>query len=57
MVDQEVFEGHLKADRFPFPSEGDITLEVRNANYTWGQQCYTSLCSPAPPFQHIPTKG
>jgi hypothetical protein len=36
MVDQEVFEGQLKADRFPFPSEGDITLEVPNANYTLG---------------------
>jgi len=36
MVDQEVFEGQLKADRFPFPSEGDITLTVRNANYTLG---------------------
>jgi quercetin dioxygenase-like cupin family protein len=36
MVDQEVFEGQLKADRFPFPSEGDITLAVRNANYTLG---------------------
>ena len=36
MVDQEVFEGQLKVDRFPFPSEGDITLAVRNANYTLG---------------------
>jgi redox-sensitive bicupin YhaK (pirin superfamily) len=36
MVDQEVFEGQLKTDRFPFPSEGDITLAVRNANYTLG---------------------
>ena len=36
MVDQEVFDGQLKADRFPFPSEGDITLAVRNANYTLG---------------------
>lgn len=34
MVDQEVFDGQLKSDRFPFPSEGDITLAVRNANYT-----------------------
>ena len=25
---------YLKVDRFPFPSEGDITLSVRNANYT-----------------------
>ena len=36
MVDQEVFESQLRADRFPFPSEGDITLAVRNANYTLG---------------------
>jgi quercetin dioxygenase-like cupin family protein len=36
MVDQEVFEGQLKTDRFPFPSEGNITLAVRNANYTLG---------------------
>jgi quercetin dioxygenase-like cupin family protein len=36
MVDQEVFGGQLKAGRFPFPSEGDITLAVRNANYALG---------------------
>ena len=36
MVDQEVFDSQLKADRFPFPSEGDITLKVRNANYALG---------------------
>src|SRR5262245_51690809 len=36
MVDQEVFDNQLKRDRFPFPSEGDITLAVRNANYTLG---------------------
>ena len=36
MVDQEVFDGQLKADRFPFPSEGDITLAIRNANYALG---------------------
>jgi hypothetical protein len=24
MVDQEVIDSQLKADRFPFPSEGDI---------------------------------
>src|SRR5215831_14747952 len=36
MVDQEVLDSQLKADRFPFPSEGDITLKVRNANYTLG---------------------
>src|SRR5262245_58567446 len=36
MVAQEVIDSQLKADRFPFPSEGDITLRVRNANYTLG---------------------
>ena len=36
MIDQEIFESQVKADRFPFPSEGDITLAVRNANYTLG---------------------
>src|SRR5262245_23778659 len=36
MVDQEVFDSQLKRDRFPFPCEGDITLAVRNANYTLG---------------------
>jgi len=36
MVDQEVFGNELKTDRFPFPSEGDITLTVRNAKYTLG---------------------
>jgi quercetin dioxygenase-like cupin family protein len=36
MVDQEVLPNQIKTDRFPFPSEGDITLAVRNANYTLG---------------------
>lgn len=36
MVDQEVIGSLLTAGRFPFPSEGDITLAVRNANYTLG---------------------
>ena len=36
MVDQEVLDSQLKTDRFPFHSEGDITLRVRNANYTLG---------------------
>ena len=36
MVDQEVLANQLKSDRFPFPSEGDISLAVRNANYTLG---------------------
>ena len=29
MVDQEVFGSQIKTDRFPFPSEGDITLVSR----------------------------
>jgi quercetin dioxygenase-like cupin family protein len=36
MVDQEVIGSQLKSNRFPFQSEGDITLAVRNANYTLG---------------------
>jgi quercetin dioxygenase-like cupin family protein len=36
MVDQEVIGNQLKTNRFPFQSEGDITLAVRNANYTLG---------------------
>jgi quercetin dioxygenase-like cupin family protein len=36
MVDLEVIGSQLKTDRFPFESEGDITLAVRNANYTLG---------------------
>jgi mannose-6-phosphate isomerase-like protein (cupin superfamily) len=36
MINQEVLDSQIKADRFPFPSEGDITLAVRNANYTLG---------------------
>jgi ChrR Cupin-like domain len=36
MVDQEVVGSQLKTDRFPFQSEGDITLAVRNANYSLG---------------------
>ena len=36
MIDLEVLDNQIKADRFPFPSEGDITLAVRNANYSLG---------------------
>jgi len=36
MVDQEVFDSQIKTDRFPFPSESDITLALRNADYTLG---------------------
>jgi hypothetical protein len=34
MVDQAAIGSQLKTDRFPFQSEGDVALAVRNANYT-----------------------
>ena len=37
MFDHEVLDSQLKSDRFPFRSEDEITLKVRNANYTLGQ--------------------
>ena len=43
MVDQEVFESKLHADPFPFPSEGEVTLTVRNANYALGPVYSTLL--------------
>src|SRR5262245_66023170 len=46
MVDQEVFDSQLKRDRFPFPSVGDITLAVRNANYTLGPVMLTFAMKP-----------
>jgi mannose-6-phosphate isomerase-like protein (cupin superfamily) len=36
MIDKEILGSQVKADRFPFPSEGDITLAVRNADYALG---------------------
>ena len=36
MFDQEILASQVKSDRFPFPSEGDITLAVRNKNYSLG---------------------
>lgn len=36
MFDLVVSERHLRAERFPFRSEGDITLAVRNADYALG---------------------
>ena len=36
MVDQEISDRQLRVDRFPFQSEGDITLAVRNADYALG---------------------
>ena len=36
VVDQEVLSSQVKAERFPFPCKGDITLAVRNASYALG---------------------
>ena len=36
MFDQEIVASQVKADRFPFPCEGDITLAVRNTTYALG---------------------
>lgn len=36
MFDQEILRSQVKADRFPFPCEGDITLAVHNKNYALG---------------------
>lgn len=36
MFDHEILASQVKADRFPFPCEGDITLAVRNKNYRLG---------------------
>ncbi len=36
MYDQEIPATQVKADKFPFPSGGEITLAVRNKNYALG---------------------
>ena len=36
MFDQEILNSQVKADRFPFPCGGDITLAVRNKSYALG---------------------
>ena len=36
MFDQEILASQVKADRFPFPCEGHVTLAVRNKNYALG---------------------
>jgi uncharacterized cupin superfamily protein len=36
MFDQEILASQVKADSFPFPSEGNITLAVRNKSYALG---------------------
>lgn len=55
MVDQEVIGSQLKSDRFPFQSEGDITLAVRNANYSLGPVMLHIVMKPnavIPPHVH-----
>ena len=49
MVDQEVLDSQLRTDPFPFPSEGDITLRVRNADM--------SLVKPLPRTEHFEKRG
>jgi hypothetical protein len=46
VLDQEIVVSHIKADRFPFPCEGDITLAVRNANYALGPVMFPLFNSP-----------
>lgn len=36
MFDKEILASQVKADPFPFPCEGDITLAARNTNYALG---------------------
>src|SRR5690242_14798461 len=36
MYDKELQASQVKTDRFPFPCEGEVTLAVRNTNYTFG---------------------
>ena len=36
MYDQEIQASQVKADRFPFPSEGEVTFAGRNTNYAFG---------------------
>jgi redox-sensitive bicupin YhaK (pirin superfamily) len=36
MFDQEIQASQVKADRFPFPCEGEITLAARNTDYSLG---------------------
>ena len=36
MYDQEIPASQVKSEPFPFPSEGEITLAVRNKNYALG---------------------
>lgn len=36
MFNQEILASQVRADRFPFPCDGEITLAVRNKNYALG---------------------
>jgi len=46
VVDQEVLSSQVKAERFPFPCEGDITLAIRNATYALGPVMLHLLMKP-----------
>jgi quercetin dioxygenase-like cupin family protein len=47
MFDQEILASQVKADHFPFPCEGDITLAVRNKNYALGPVMLYLVMKPA----------
>jgi len=36
MFDKEISASQIEAGRFPFPSEGEITLAIRNSDYSLG---------------------
>jgi mannose-6-phosphate isomerase-like protein (cupin superfamily) len=46
MFDQEILASQIKADPFPFPCEGDITLAVRNQNYALGPELLHLVLKP-----------
>jgi hypothetical protein len=46
VVDQEVLSSQVKAERFPFPCKGDITLAIRNAKYALGPVMLHLLMKP-----------
>jgi hypothetical protein len=53
VIDQEILASQIKADQFPFPCEGEISLAVRNANYALGPVSW----GPVRPFQRMCTKA
>jgi hypothetical protein len=57
MFDQEILASQVRADRFPFPHEGDITLAVRNTNYALEPVTSTSPCSPVQSSQPTSTRA